>query len=211
MSEISVIKSAKSVEDAVKAALLDLGVAESDVIIEVLEEGKKGIFGLGGKDAVVKVEVIKVEKTKEEIAKDFLQDVFDKMGVKAEAVVSLSGDTMNINVEGENLGILIGKRGQVLDSLQYLVSLVVNKDSEDDYIRIVLDTENYRKKRKDTLEKLANNLAHKAKRMRKDIVLEPMNPFERRIIHAALQNHPHVSTRSEGDEPYRKVIIFLNR
>ena len=132
------------------------------------------------------------------------------MDIDAKIDAKINNTTLNVNLEGQNMAVLIGRRGQTLDSLQYLVSLVVNKD-RDDYIRVVLDTENYRQKRKETLEKLAHKLARKAKKMRKDIILEPMNPYERRIIHSTLQNNKFVSTKSEGDEPYRKVIIFLNR
>jgi len=130
------------------------------------------------------------------------------MGIDAEIEIKMQKDSLYINIVGNDMAILIGRRGQTLDSLQYLVSLVVNKKREE-YLRVVLDTEDYRRKRKETLERLANKLAYKAKKMRKDIVLEPMNPYERRIIHSSLQNNPYVSTRSEGEEPYRKVIIFL--
>lgn len=202
-------KTGRTVDEALELALIQLDTARENVEVEVLEEDSKGFLGLfGNKDARIRV-TIKV--TVDSIAEDFLKDVFENMGVKDTTIqTSLENDVLNINVEGENMAILIGRRGQTLDSLQYLTSLVVNKDRED-YIRVILDTENYRKKRKETLERLANKLAYKAKKMRKDIVLEPMNPYERRIIHSALQGNPHVSTRSEGDEPYRKVIIFLNK
>ena len=117
---------------------------------------------------------------------------------------------MNVNLKGDDMGILIGKRGQTLDSLQYLVSLVVNKSSSD-YIRVKLDTENYRERRKETLETLAKNIAYKVKRTKRSVSLEPMNPYERRIIHAALQNDKYVVTRSDGEEPFRHVIISLKR
>jgi len=202
-------KTGRTVDEALELALIQLDATRENVEVEVLEEDSKGFLGLfGNKEAKIRV-TIKV--TVDSIAEDFLKDVFENMGVKDTTIhSSLENDVLNINVEGENMAILIGRRGQTLDSLQYLTSLVVNKDRED-YIRVILDTENYRKKRKETLERLANKLAYKAKKMRKDIVLEPMNPYERRIIHSALQGNPHVSTRSEGDEPYRKVIIFLNK
>ena len=117
---------------------------------------------------------------------------------------------LSINLAGDDMGILIGKRGQTLDSLQYLVSLVVNRESED-YIRVKLDTENYRERRKETLETLAKNIAYKVKRTRRSISLEPMNPYERRIIHSALQNDKYVVTRSEGEEPFRHVVISLKK
>ena len=117
---------------------------------------------------------------------------------------------MDIDLSGDDMGVLIGKRGQTLDSLQYLVSLVVNKES-DDYIRVKVDTENYRERRKETLENLAKNVAYKVKRTRRPVSLEPMNPYERRIIHSALQNDKYVSTHSEGEEPFRKVVVTLKK
>jgi spoIIIJ-associated protein len=202
-------KTGRTVDEALELALIQLDASRENVEVEVLEEDSKGFLGLfGNKEAKIRV-TLKV--TVDSIAEDFLKSVFDNMGVENTSIhTSLENDVLNIKVEGENMAILIGRRGQTLDSLQYLTSLVVNKGRED-YVRVILDTENYRKKRKETLERLANKLAYKAKKMRKDIVLEPMNPYERRIIHSALQGNPHVSTRSEGDEPYRKVIIFLNK
>lgn len=202
-------KTGRTVDEALELALIQLDASRENVEVEVLEEDSKGFLGLfGNKEARIRV-TLKV--TVDSIAEDFLKSVFDNMGVENTSIhTSLENDVLNIKVEGENMAILIGRRGQTLDSLQYLTSLVVNKGREE-YVRVILDTENYRKKRKETLERLANKLAYKAKKMRKDIVLEPMNPYERRIIHSALQGNPHVSTRSEGDEPYRKVIIFLNK
>ena len=132
------------------------------------------------------------------------------MDLKVDIKVEQTEEEINIELSGEEMGILIGKRGQTLDSLQYLTSLYVNKDSND-YVRVKLDTENYRSRRKDTLENLAKNLAYKVKRTKRPVVLEPMNPYERRIIHSALQNDKYVSTHSEGDEPFRKVVITYNR
>ncbi len=202
-------KTGRTVDEALELALIQLDTTKENVEVHVLEESSKGLFGLfGNKDAKIRV-TLKV--TADSIAEGFLKNVFENMGVHNTTIHSaIENDVLNIKVEGENMAILIGRRGQTLDSLQYLTSLVVNKGRED-YVRVILDTENYRKKRKETLERLANKLAYKAKKMRKDIVLEPMNPYERRIIHSALQGNPHVSTRSEGDEPYRKVIIFLNK
>lgn len=204
----TVEKTAKTVEEALKLALIDLNAKQEEVQVEILEEPKKAILGLiGGKEARVRVSLKEASDRK---AKQFLEDVFDKMNIVGKISTRLDGKDLYVSVDGADMAVLIGRRGQTLDSLQYLVSLVVNKD-RDDYIRVVLDTENYRDKRKDTLEKLANRLAYKAKKMRKDIILEPMNPYERRIIHSALQSNPYVSTRSEGEEPFRKVIIFLNK
>ncbi len=205
---ITVEKTAKTVEEALRLALIELEAKEEEVVVDVLEEPKKALLGLiGGKEARVKVTL---KEDADRRAKQFLADVFGKMNIEGTVEAKMDGKDLYVNVEGSDMAVLIGRRGQTLDSLQYLVSLVVNKD-RDDYIRVVLDTENYRDKRKETLEKLANRLAYKARKMRKDIILEPMNPYERRIIHSALQGNPYVSTRSEGEEPYRKVIIFLNK
>ncbi|MBQ8116638.1 MAG: protein jag [Lachnospiraceae bacterium] len=150
--------------------------------------------------------------TMEKKAEVFLKDVFHAMEIEAEIEVKYdpSNQAMDINLNGEEMGILIGKRGQTLDSLQYLVSLVVNKDSSD-YIRVKVDTENYRQRRKETLENLAKNIAYKVKRTKRPVSLEPMNPYERRIIHSALQNDKYVTTHSEGDEPFRRVVVTLKR
>ncbi|MCH4891234.1 protein jag [Acidaminobacter sp. JC074] len=201
-------KEAATVEEAIELALLDLDANELEVDIEVLEESKKALFGLfGGKQARVKVtKRVNVEDT----ARQFLSSVLSSMGIETKLSVKLKQNSLYIDMAGKEMALLIGRRGQTLDSLQYLVSLVVNKN-RDEYIRVILDTENYRQKRKDTLEKLAFKLANRAKKIKKDITLEPMNPYERRIIHSALQNNKFVSTRSEGDEPYRKVVIFLNK
>ena len=144
--------------------------------------------------------------------KKFLGDVLHAMGMEAEVKVVIDENEGSVDVElvGENMGVLIGKRGQTLDSLQYLVSLVANKEAEG-YFRVKLDTENYRARRKETLESLAKNIAYKVKRTRKPVSLEPMNPYERRIIHSALQNDRYVSTRSEGEEPFRHVVVYLKK
>ncbi len=164
--------------------------------------------------AVEKEEKKKIvsDGTMEKKAEIFLKDVFHAMEIEAEIEVKYDPSTqaMDINLNGEEMGILIGKRGQTLDSLQYLVSLVVNKDSSD-YIRVKVDTENYRQRRKETLENLAKNIAYKVKRTKRPVSLEPMNPYERRIIHSALQNDKYVTTHSEGDEPFRRVVVTLKR
>jgi len=202
----SVEKVARTVEEALELALIQLDTTEENVKVEVLEESTKGFFGLfGNKEVKIRVTL---KETPDLVAKKFIKEIIEKMGIVAEIETTMQKDSLYINIVGKDMAILIGRRGQTLDSLQYLVSLVVNKKREN-YLRIVLDTEDYRRKRKETLERLANKLAYKAKKMRKDIVLEPMNPYERRIIHSSLQNNPYVSTRSEGEEPYRKVIIFL--
>ena len=187
----------------------------------VKQEVKKEIKKEVKKDEPEKEE--KVEKTeepapvkkeavagKEISAEDFLKDVFKAMDMVVDIKVTENKEekTMDIELSGEEMGVLIGKRGQTLDSLQYLVSLVVNKYSED-YIRVKIDTENYRERRKETLENLARNIAYKVKRTRKTVSLEPMNPYERRVIHSALQNDRYVTTHSEGEEPYRRVVVTL--
>lgn len=142
--------------------------------------------------------------------KEFLEKVFKAMDMNVNIEVVKEGNEINIELSGDDMGVLIGKRGQTLDSLQYLTSLVVNKGIAE-YIRVKVDTEDYRKRRKDTLENLAKNLAYKVKRTKKPVSLEPMNPYERRVIHSTLQNDKYVSTHSEGEEPYRKVVITLNK
>lgn len=148
----------------------------------------------------------------EKRAEVFLKDVFQAMDMSVSVSVKYDAvdKSMDIDLSGDQMGILIGKRGQTLDSLQYLVSLVVNKDS-DDYIRVKVDTENYRERRKETLENLAKNMAYKVKRTKRPLSLEPMNPYERRIIHSALQDDKYVTTHSEGDEPFRRVVVTLKR
>ncbi len=156
----------------------------------------------------INVNAAEVEKT----ANDFLKDVLDKMGIANEITTKYDSNEncLNIEISGEDMGVLIGKRGQTLDSLQYLVSLVVNKGTKE-YIRVKVDTENYRERRNKTLENLAKNMAFKVKRTRRSVTLEPMNPYERRVIHSALQNDSYVTTHSEGEEPYRKVVITLKK
>lgn len=198
----------KNSEEAIAQALSQLNTTREKVEIEVFEDNSKGLFSIfKSKQVKVKVTVVDDPETR---AVDFLEKVFAKMNLEAEIKAALLDKTLNISIEGKDMALLIGRRGQTLDSLQYLVSLVVNKDHEE-YIRVILDTENYRVKREETLVKLAHKLAHKAKQYRKDITLEPMNPYERRVIHSALQNNNFVSTRSEGDEPFRKVVISLNK
>ncbi|WP_053955123.1 RNA-binding cell elongation regulator Jag/EloR [Inediibacterium massiliense] len=197
-------KAGKTVEEAVKNALDELKVARDQVEIQVLEEPSRGILGFfGTKPAKVKVMIIDSPGDK---AIEFLKSIFKDMNIEAKCNTKQNGDQLEVEIIGNDMGILIGRRGQTLDSLQYLVSLVVNKD-RDDYIRVVVDTEGYRKKREQTLIRLANKLANQVKIKRKDIRLEPMNPYERRIIHSTLQNHPYVYTKSEGEEPFRKVVI----
>lgn len=201
-------KTAKTVEEAVDAALAELGASREEVDITVIDEGSKGFLGMfGGKDAVV---LVKREFQPGREAENFLREVFLTMGLIVKIRTELKDKHLFVELTGDDMGILIGKRGQTLDALQYLVNLVVNKKSPY-YISVMLDTENYRQRRKETLESLAFNLAKKVKHTRRNVVLEPMNPYERRIIHSTLQNDRYVTTYSEGEEPYRNVVITLKR
>lgn len=199
--------SAKTVNDAITEACKALGVTSDKLDYKVVEEGSNGFLGIGAKDAQIEAAV---NNSVSDVASDFLKDVFAAMNIIVVVDVKYNAENneMNIDLSGDDMGVLIGKRGQTLDSLQYLVSLVVNKGNED-YIRVKVDTENYRERRKSTLENLAKNMAYKVKRTRRPLHLEPMNPYERRIIHSALQNDKFVTTHSEGEEPYRHVVITL--
>ena len=201
--------SAKTVNDAITEACQKFVVTSDKLEYEIIEEGSSGFLGIGSKPAVIKA---KVKSSVQDKAKDFLKSVFEAMNLVV--VVDIQYDelnnTMNIDLRGDEMGVLIGKRGQTLDSLQYLVSLVVNKDMED-YIHVKVDTENYRQRRKETLENLAKNISYKVKRTKRPVSLEPMNPYERRIIHSALQNDKYVTTHSEGDEPFRHVVVVLKK
>lgn len=197
----------KTVDDAIMEAAIQLETTSDKLEYEVVEKGSTGFFGIGSKPA--KVRARKVLDSKEKV-EEFLDKVFAAMQIQVNVNIdeNVEEKTMNIDLSGEDMGVLIGKRGQTLDSLQYLVSLVVNKD-EEDYIRVKVDTENYRQRRKDTLENLAKNISFKVKRTGKAVTLEPMNPYERRVIHSALQNDRYVETHSEGEEPFRRVVITL--
>ena len=280
MNEITV--SAKTLDDAITEALIQLGITSDQLDYDVIEKGSAGFLGFGCKQAVIRArrkvqevkeepvseeKEVKVEKSekrekpvvKKEFRKEnkrdtkkdnkrenrkenkketvpvkevvekkeqklgvvqentitecekFLKDVLGTMGMDVQITSTIDEEgALNINMEGDNMGILIGKRGQTLDSLQYLTNRIANK-SQEDYVRVKLDTENYRQRRKETLENLAKNIAYKVKRTKKAVSLEPMNPYERRVIHSALQGDKYVSTHSEGEEPYRRVVITLAR
>ena len=274
----------KTVEDATIEAATTLGIASSELDIEVVSKGTSGFLGIGAKPAVIRArakkevnddiedilanakkpgskgkkntpkkqpvnkssevkeekpvkevkevkeevkdedtsfeaedkkaepkEFVKIEESVIEETRQYLEKLFAAMEMEADIDITVDDQTrtMNIDVEGPEMGIIIGKRGQTLDSLQYLISLFVNKKS-DSYIRIKLDTENYRERRRETLENLAKNIAYKVKKSRRSFSLEPMNPYERRIIHSTLQNDKYVTTKSEGEEPYRKVVVYPN-
>ncbi len=200
---------AKTVDDAITEACKALSVTSDKLDYEVVEEGTSGFLGIGSKEASIKA---KVKSSVIDKAKVFLNDVFAAMNMTV--VIDAKFDDiekeLSIDLSGDDMGVLIGKRGQTLDSLQYLVSLVVNKSS-DEYIRVKVDTEDYRNRRKETLENLAKNMSFKVKRTRRPLSLEPMNPYERRIIHSALQNDSYVTTHSEGEEPYRHVVVTLKK
>ena len=280
MNEITV--SAKTVNDAITEASIQLGVTSDQMEYDVIEKGSAGFFGIGSKQAVIRARLKKAEEPKAEkvvekkpeekkfentknsekkefkkehkehkeykehkevkkqpqkkeavaevkeekkeieiavvteetmkICEEFLIDVLKAMGMEGVEIISKVDEdgALSIEMKGDNMGILIGKRGQTLDSLQYLTNRVANK-SQDGYVRVKLDTEDYRRRRKQTLENLAKNIAYKVKRTRKPVSLEPMNPYERRIIHSALQGDDRVSTHSEGEEPYRRVVVTPNR
>ena len=295
----SIRVSAKTLDDAITEALIQLGVTSDKLEYEVIEKGSAGFLGIGMKQAVIEAwrkeeeepepdirEIIKEEmsfsldkenekkeqiqpkkekkerrekkekfssqekkekpakektvkentvkeqaaeapesevpvKEKQELAKveeqtikaveEFVKDTLKAMNMEVEIASSIDEDgALCVDMKGEHMGILIGKRGQTLDALQYLANRVANKH-QDGYVRVKLDTENYRARREETLKHLAKNIAHKVKRNRRPVALEPMNPYERRIIHSALQSDPYVTTHSEGEEPYRKVVVTLKR
>ena len=201
--------SAKTVADAITEACKVLGVTSEKLDYVVVEEGSSGFLGIGAKNAVISA---KVKSSVTDKAKIFLNDVFAAMNMTVVVNTEYKEEEkeLSIDLSGDDMGVLIGKRGQTLDSLQYLVSLIVNKESTD-YIRVKVDTENYRKRRQDTLENLAKNIAFKVKRTKRTVSLEPMNPYERRIIHSALQNDKFVTTHSEGEEPFRHVVVTMKR
>ena len=230
----------KTKNDAITEACRHFSIPSDKLDYEVIDEGKTGFLGMGARPAIVRARVkeeekesqpesVKTEETPvvasvaaasaaiedidvEAVSKKFLTDVFAAMGIGVEiaAVYDESQRTLEVDLSGDEMGVLIGKRGQTLDSLQYLISLVVNKGTNE-YIRVKVDTENYRQRRKETLENLAKNIAYKVKRTRRPVSLEPMNPYERRIIHSALQNDRYVTTHSEGDEPFRRVVVTPKR
>jgi spoIIIJ-associated protein len=199
----------KTVQEALKNALEELKVTKDKVDIEIIDEGNKGLFNLiGSKPAKIRVTV---KKNQIDEAKTFLSDVLKSMGVEADVEITEEKDTLNINLSGSKMGLVIGYRGETLDSLQYLVSLVINKDHSLPYKRVVLDTENYRSKREETLMRVAQKTAYKVRKSGRPYKLEPMNPYERRIIHSALQSYNDINTYSEGEEPFRRIVVNLKR
>jgi spoIIIJ-associated protein len=204
MNRDRIEKTGKTPEEAISAALKVLDASEEDVTIEVLDPGAKGgLFGIGGRPAMVAV-TRKYDPV--QAAKEFLREVTLAMGLSVKIETARKEKYLNINVVGENMGILIGKRGATLDALQYLTNLVVNRGGIPEF-SVILDTENYRRRRRETLESLAQNLARKVRAIRKPVNLEPMSRYERHIIHTVLQNDRYIRTYSEGNEPYRHVVI----
>jgi spoIIIJ-associated protein len=203
----SITVTGRTVEDAIKSGLQQLKVAEDRVKITIVEQPTKGLFGLiGSKDARVEIELVP-DPIDEAIA--FLRDVMDGMSLNAEIQTEDIGvDAQGITISGPDMGMIIGRRGQTLDALQYLVNIVANRHSKE-HVRIVLDAEQFRKRRRKTLEELAQRLATRVIKGHKEIILEPMTPQERKIIHSYLQDHPKVKTISKGEEPNRKVVIAL--
>lgn len=201
--------SAKTVDDAITEASIKLGTTSDKIEVEVIEKGSTGFLGIKSKPAIIKAR--KKNDTVDNI-REFLENVFSAMNMEVTIDIKKAEDDKVYEVElsGKEMGLLIGKRGQTLDSLQYLTNLAVNKHS-DGYIKVKLDTEDYRQRRKDTLENLAKNIAYKVKRTKRPVSLEPMNPFERRVIHSALQGDRYVETHSEGEEPLRHVVVTLKK
>jgi spoIIIJ-associated protein len=199
----------KTVDDAINNALMELKVTRDRVEVETIDEGSKGFLNIiGVKPAKIKVSV------KRDIlceVKTFLTEVLQAMSMKAEIKIKEENNEIRIELIGPNMGLLIGYRGETLDSLQYLVSLVINKNHDEEYRRVILDTENYRSKRQETLKRLASKIAYKVRVSGRVLKLEPMNPYERRIIHSSLQNDAYIYTFSEGDEPYRRVVVDLKK
>lgn len=199
----------KTVDDALTEAAIKLETTSDKIDYEIIDSGSDGFLGIGRKPARIKA---RKKGSVVESAREFLEKVFSAMNIEVKIDINYMENerTIEINLAGDEMGLLIGKRGQTIDSLQYLVSLVVNKESQE-YLRVKVDTENYRKRRKATLEELAKNIAYKVKRTKRPVSLEPMNPYERRIIHSALQDDRYVTTKSEGEEPYRHIIVLLKK
>lgn len=206
MNEEIIEISGRNVEEAIETALKQLATDRDSVEIEVIDEGNKGLLGIIGKQSA-KIKVTLKATPTEKVCR-FLDKIFVNMGTEIFIHVEDEGEEEDLRIVlgGKDVGVAIGRRGEVLDALQYLASLVYNRNTPD-YRRVVVDSENYRQKREDTLKKLAERLAERARRYRKEVILEPMNPYERRIIHSVLQNNKYVRTYSIGEEPSRKVVI----
>jgi spoIIIJ-associated protein len=204
MKNVTVEKS--TVEEAIAAALEELNAENNEVEIEIIKEPSKGFFGLGSKDAKVKVTIT---NGPEERARNFIDVLLRKMSIEADYEVNYSGNILNVDIikiGEDDKGIVIGKRGRNLDEIQFLLNLMVNK-GRGNYVRVIFNVEDYRAKREDTLKRLALKMADKCRYYKRKVKLEPMNPYERRIIHSTLQDEKDIITYSEGEEPYRKVVI----
>lgn len=202
----SVETTGKTVEEAILVAAAQLNTVKEKLDIEIIEQPEKSLFGLIQKKearirATVKLDLV-------DISKQYLEDMFKLMGVEATADVVLEDTVLRAELSGKKVGVLIGKRGETLDSIRYLLSLYIGKFT-DEKIKVVVDSEGYLEKREQSLQRLAVSIAHKVKKTRRKVILEPMNSYERRIIHSALQDDPYVKTVSEGEEPFRKVIVVL--
>ena len=194
----------KTVEDAVKQGILELGAKEDQVHVHIIEQPSKGLFGVfGSKEAKIEIELIH-DPVEEAI--QFLSNILQNMNLNMRVEKQVKEDHIQLNLSGDELGIIIGRRGQTLDALQYLVNIVANRDAKH-HLRLILDAEQFRERRRKTLEELAERLAGKVGRIKKEIVLEPMSPHERKVIHSYLQDHPGVKTYSKGVEPNRRVVI----
>jgi len=202
--------SAKTKEEAIKSAAIRLGASLDELDIEIIEEGSKGLFGIGGKDA--KIIARRKEKDAAARTEEFLVELLAKMNLSCTPETELGENTVSVKITGKNVSGVIGRHGETLDAVQYITNLAVNKGkSKDDYYKVIIDSENYRAKREETLIRLANNMAAKAVKYNKNLAFEPMTPYERRIIHSALQNNEKVTTKSIGEEPHRKIVIVPNK
>lgn len=199
----------KTVSEALKKALDQLNLTEDKVEVEVIQEASKGFFNIiGNKPAKI---VVTQKRNYIEDGRVFLSDVLEAMGIESEITLKEEKDVLYINIAGPKMGLIIGYRGETLDSLQYLISLVVNKNHDIPYKKIVLDTENYRAKREETLKRVAQKTAYKVRKSGRAFKLEPMNPYERRVIHSVLQDNEFINTYSEGDEPYRRIVVDIKK
>lgn len=203
MNSKSIEASGKTLDAAISSGLGSLDCTLDEVNLEILQEGSKGLFGIGSKDYIVR---LTKKSTPKDVAVGFILGLCEKMSVEVSIDAEEDDEQIRLNMSGPNMGVLIGHRGETLDALQYLISLVIN--GKEHGKRVLLDTENYRKKREESLERLARKLASKVRTSGRPVSLEPMTPYERRILHATLQSNPYVTTASEGTEPNRKVVIF---
>ncbi len=207
---IRVEQTGKTVEEAIEIVLKENNVTKEDINVTIIDEGKKGFLGFGTKEAKIVVEIKDEKDKKKEIALKFITEVVEKMGITATIDIREEAENLYIEIDSSDIGIIIGRRGETLDALQYLAGLVVNKKASS-WTRVILDASGYRKRREESLIDLARKKADRVKHTRRKVSLEPMNPQERRIIHTALQDDPMVTTFSEGEEPYRRVVIALKK